>query len=138
MSILAAIRLRKKLWIPRVAAVFSVMWVSMLLQPCAMAMGAGQMGMDHEQHSCPHCPPPMHEECVDEAVECRYLERFDVDHRASTAKFSAGSEDFQSVLNSYCEAPLLPARAVTRFSSPRHATAPPGPPLNVLFCVYLK
>ena len=122
----------------------------MLWQPCAAAMdmhedmdmGAGMhMGMDmgHEQHRCPHCPPSMHEECGDNATEaCEYLERFDADRRASKAKIGENPGDQLLVLLASCEA--LPVFSeFSLYSNPnKHATAPPGPPLNVLYCVYLK
>ncbi len=132
MCVLAAIRRRQKLWIPRFGAAMGIVWLSMLMQPCLMAM-------DHEQHNCPHCPPPMHEDCAGETTEdCGYSEGLDFDRRVSKTKFGGSSENLQLILNSSCETPDFSSLSAAHSSFPRHATAPPGPPLNVLYCVYLN
>ncbi len=132
MHILAAIRRRQKSWIPRFGAAMGIVWLSMLMQPCLMAM-------DHEQHICPHCPPPVHEDCAGRTTEdCGYLEGLDLDRRVSKTKFGEGPENPQSVLISSCELPRFALVSAAHDSFPKNATAPPGPPLNVLHCVYLK
>ena len=140
MNILAAIRRRQKLWIPRLAGPFAVVWLSMLWQPCAMAMDMdGEMAMGHEQHSCPHCPPPMHEDCGNSLEECAYFDRFDVDRRGAKLKLGESLQDVQPVLLAASHTSQL--AFVSALSSGPHyacATAPPGPPLNVLFCTYLN
>lgn len=41
------------------AALFVLVWLSIVVAPCAMAMQAGVSAPEHE---CPHCPPrPCHE-----------------------------------------------------------------------------
>jgi len=138
MTILAAIRHRQKLWILRLAAPFAVVWLSMLWQPCAVAMEM-DMGVDHGQHSCPHCPPPMHEECeANTTEECDYFDRFDTDRRGSKTKFGEAPEDVQLVLHSVCQLPNFPPPFAVHSSLSIDTTAPPGPPLNVLFCTYLN
>lgn len=97
------------------------------------------MDMDHAPHACPHCPPSMHEDCDGDATEsCDYLERFDTDRRASKAKIGVDPVDPQVALPASYES--LPAFSEISLHSDltKHATAPPGPPLNVLFCVYLR
>ncbi len=132
MHILAAIRRRQKLWIPRFGAAMGMVWLSMLMQPCLMAM-------DHEQLACPHCPPPVHEDCASGTTEdCGYLEGLDLDRRVSKTKFGEGPEDLQAILISSCELPRFVSESAAQGSFPKSATAPPGPPLNILFCVYLK
>jgi len=138
MNILAAIRRREKLWIPRAAAPFAIVWLSMLWQPCAVAMDM-DMGMDHEQHSCPHCPPPMHEDCEGNTTEeCDYFDRFDTDRRASKTKLGESPQDLQIALYSVCRLPDYSPLFAVHSSLSKHATAPSGPPLNVLFCTYLN
>jgi len=41
------------------AALFALVWLSIVIAPCAMAM---QAGAAMPEHDCPHCPPkPCHE-----------------------------------------------------------------------------
>jgi hypothetical protein len=110
-----------------------IVWLSILMQPCLMAM-------DHEQHNCPHCPPPIHEDCAGGGTieDCGYLKGLDLDRRVSKTKFGEGSEDLQPALISTCELPQFALVSVAHGNFPKSAAAPPGPPLNVLFCVYLK
>jgi len=136
MNILATIRRRQKRWIPRLTAPFAIVWFSMLWQPCAVAMDM-EMGMDHEQHSCPHCPPPMHEECGgNTAVACDYFDRLDTDRLATKIKFEEGPEDVQLALYSICEPVGVSLHFPPRSRISSYVTAPPGPPLNVLYCTY--
>ena len=149
MNILAAIRRRHRVWIPKLGAPLAVVWLSMLWQPCAVAMdmhtnmdmGAGMhmsMDMDHEQHACPHCPPSMHEDCGSDATEaCEYLDRFDTDRRTSKTKIDDDSTDLQLVLLTSHESQTIFSKSSLPSALKDHATAPPGPPLNLLFCVYL-
>jgi len=97
------------------------------------------MDMDHESHACPHCPPSMHEECGGNALEaCEYLDRFDTDRRVSKAKIGEDPVDRQLVvLASYESLPVF-SRLALHSDLGKHATAPPGPPLNVLFCSFLR
>ena len=138
MNVLAVIRRRHRRWIPRLAALLAVAWLGMLWQPCAMAMGM-DAGTAHAQHACPHCPPPQHTDCEDAADECTYVDRFDADRRTAKFKSGAGPEDVPHiVLPSSCPASRLPlpSRSYARLAV--HRTVPPGPPLNILFCAYLK
>ena len=157
MNILALIRRRKKVWILRLAAPFGVVWLSMLWQPCAMAMDAdgGQhspmhmdmhggahtpmdMGMDHGQQSCPHCPPLMHEDCEGNASgDCDYFDRFDADRRVSKLKFEESS-DIQPILHPLTQPPDLSLAFSVQGNPPKHTAAPPGPALTVLYCSYLN
>lgn len=42
-------------------ALFVLVWLSIVIAPCAMAMQAG-MSPPEPEHDCPHCPPkPCHE-----------------------------------------------------------------------------
>jgi len=107
-----------------------------------MAMDAEtHMGMDmgHEQHVCPHCPPPMHEDCGAEATEaCEYLERFDTDRRTAKTKSGDDPVDYQLALLASPESPRVFPNLSPHSRSSNQVTTPPGPSRNVLFCVYLK
>ena len=137
MNVLASIRRRHRRWIPRLATILAVAWIGMLWQPCAMAMGM-DAGTGHAQHTCHHCPPPQHTDCEDAADECTYVDRFDADRR--TAKFTSGAglEDVQHIVLPSCPAARLPVQSWGHARLAVHGIAPPGPPLNILFCTHLK
>ena len=134
MNLLAAIRRRKKVWIRRLAAPVVAVWLTMAWQPCVMAMGAD---MSHE-HRCPHCPPAEMEHC-DVAVrhECSDEDRFSADLRAAKAKFADDLKLAQvSLAASDWSHRLAVLKPQTCLAYP--ATAPPTPPLPVLYCSWLN
>lgn len=134
MNLLAAIRRRKKAWIRRLAAPIVAVWLTMAWQPCIMAMDAG---MDHEHH-CEHCPPPEIDHCHDVVRhDCEDDDFFSADLRAAKAK-SADDTKLAQVTLAASERPqrLLLLQDQSCLAYP--ATAPPAPPLPVLFCSYLN
>ena len=137
MNILAAIRRRHRRWIPRLATLLAVAWLGMLWQPCAMAMGM-DAGSGHAQHACAHCPAPQHTDCEDAADKCTYADRFDADRRTAKLKSGAGLEDVQHIVLPSCHAAWLPLPSWGDARLTVNAIAPPGPPLNILFCAYLN
>ena len=139
MNALAAIRRRHKRWNPRLAAFLAAAWLGMLWQPCAMAMDMEAHAGHEQQHSCPHCPPPQHTDCEDAADACVYVDRYDADRRAAKHKAGAGVEDVQFVALPSCVISRLPLPSSGFAGFAVHETAPPiRPPLNILFCSYLK
>lgn len=134
MNLLAAIRRRKKVWIRRLGAPVAVVWLTTAWQPCVMAMDAGM----HHEHHCEHCPPPEIEHCHDAVShDCRDEDRFSADLRAAKAKSADDAKHAPFPLT----APDLPHRllavkAQTCLANP--ATAPPTPPLSILYCSYLN
>ena len=134
MNLLAAIRRRKIVWIRRLAAPIVAVWLTMAWQPCVMAMDAG---MSHE-HRCPHCPPTEVEHC-DVAVrhECSDEDRFSADLRAAKAK---SADDLKLAQVSLSASGWSHRLAVVKVQTCRAypATAPPTPPLPVLYCSYLN
>ena len=144
MNVIAAIRRRQRRWVPRIGGLLAVVWLNMVLQPCAMALG------QHEQ--CPHCPPAMHGDEMHEGMhedpmhsgsegcateQCSYIDRFDYDGRLPKVKLEKDLHDLGAV--------LPPGAALEQASAsgclgvhPTEVGAPAGPPLNVRFCVYLN
>ena len=134
MNLLATIRRRKKVWIPRLGAPIVAAWLAMAWQPCVMAMDAE---MAHEHH-CEHCPPPEIDHCGDAVRhECTDDDRFSADRRAAKAKSADDAEQVPvSLIASTQPHRLLVFKAQACLTDP--ATAPPGRPLPVLFCSYLN
>ena len=134
MNLLAAIRRRKKVWIRRLAAPIVAVWLTMAWQPCVMAMDAG---MQHEHH-CEHCPPPEVEHCHDAVShDCRDGDRLSADLRAAQAKSADDAKQAPISLDAPGWPPrLLALKARTCRANP--ATAPPAPPLPILFCSWLN
>ncbi len=134
MNLLALMRRRKKVWIHRLAAPFAVVWLTMLWQPCAMAMD-GAMDIEHR---CVHCPPPKLEHCDDDAPQdCGDDDRFNADRRAAKAKFG---DDQKELLATPATAyrPFQLSFLPTNACLAHPATAPPTRPLPILFCTQLK
>lgn len=161
MNVLAVIRRRQKRWIPRLSTLLAVVWVGMLWQPCASAAGmdehAGHTGhvetalpaghaahahhagqAEHAEQHCPHCPPLVHGDCATLTEECASLDRFDADRRAAKLNFGAGADDVPQVPIAYWSSlrPLSPPDASARRED--CGSLRQGPPLNILFCVYLS
>ena len=134
MNVLSAIRRRKKAWIRRLAAPIVAVWLTMAWQPCVMAMDAG---MDHE-HRCEHCPPPEIDHCHEVVShDCKDEDRFSADLRAAKAKSADDAKHAPVPL----AAPGQPHRLLAltaRVCLAHPATAPPAPPLPILFCSWLN
>ena len=90
-----------------------------------------------EQH-CPHCPPTAHGDCATLTEECASLDRFDADRRTAKLNFGTGADDVPQVpLPHWSEVRPLPRPTVS--AGPEDCGAlPQGPPLNILFCVWLS
>ena len=133
MNPLAAIRRRKHAWMRPLAAPIVAVWLNMAWQPCVMAMDAD---MGHE-HPCDHCPPPAIEHCDDVIRhDCSDEDRFNADLRAAKAKSADDTKPAQVALAaSHRHRPVV-LKAQACLANP--ATAPPAPPLPILFCSYLN
>ena len=133
MNALAAIRRRKQTWMRPLAAPIVAVWLSMAWQPCVMAMDAG---MGHEHH-CDHCPPPAIKHCDDVVRhDCSDEDRFNADLRAAKAKSADDTKPAQVALAASHRHQLVVLKAQACLANP--ATAPPAPPLSILFCSYLN
>ena len=146
MIVLAVIRRRQKRWTPRLSAFLAVVWVGMLWQPCASAMDmdghAGHAGhaehAQHAEHHCPHCPPQAHNDCETVTEECASLDRFDADRRTAKFNFGAGADDVPQVPIAYWSSLRPLPRPTVSARAEDCGSLPQGPPLNILFCVYLS
>jgi len=113
-------------------AVFIAVWVNLAFQTCAMAT----MPTD----DCPHCPPGMHDSDMPMApMDCDVIDSIDEPNLVGPAsKFDNGIADLDiAVLGGWLDLPvLLSDETILRPYRPVRSMH--GPPLNVLFCVYLK
>ncbi len=122
-------------------AMLTVMWLNMVLTPCAMAF-------ESDDHDCPHCPPAeehamaghhghgeMERSCATMQSECCDLAEATIESRPDKSHFKS-SPDLAPISDTMLTALLLPdGRAVSAADPPD----PPGPyqRLHVLNCVYL-
>lgn len=132
---------------------FVVIWLNLVLQPCAMALGG------ESDHKCPRCPPkqehndhamrhgqmPGHDmahnemPCATDATDCSLFDELNYDGRIAKLEVNDAPTDCPIAIDTWgvSDANLIPAQYRGWYSSrspPRGKT----PPLNVLYCVYLK
>ena len=124
-----------KIWGRRVLGLIVVAWLAVIVQPCAMAMGV-------ESDSCPHCPPQETAEkspCEELAGEdCTTEDQVSADSRSSQSKLKNNPTDLLAAIPT---PPIASAKSAYATQCLPDAAAwlyPGGPPLNVLYCVYLK
>ena len=146
LSLLANIRQQQQTWARRALGLFVAVWLNLALQPCAMALGSMQ------DKDCAHCPTAqmhehsgMHESmghdmpCADVATDCSFSEDLNHDGRSGQLKLKDAQVDAPAAIAPR-EFASFTGRPVSIRPRPRyasvHAAAPP--PLNVLYCVYLK
>jgi hypothetical protein len=127
-----------------------VVWLNLALQPCAMALdGDGD-------HGCPHCPPEMDHSgmsghaggshptspgvpCAVDAFDCMLADDYSHDGRGGQKTLKdAPDSGSAAILQTRILVPDLrrePSPGAVRY---RFVAPGTSPPLNVLFCVYLK
>ena len=138
MNTLQAIRLWQQRSVRRTCAVFVAVWINLAFQACAM----GAMPDD----DCPHCPPGMHDsEMPMESMvpmvpmDCIVIDSIDEPSLVGPAsKSDSGVKGLElAVHGSSSAVPALLTHDITphRYKSVHYVH---GPPLNVLYCVYLK
>lgn len=128
---------------------FAVAWLSMAMQPCAMAFGGDSDG------DCPHCPPAISAQghaghtagddpaagvmpCADGGADCDLFDQYNYDGRSGQGKVKDAPTDLLlAILPAPARDPRILRDSVT--STILKTSAPPGvpPALNVLYCVYL-
>lgn len=147
MNSLATLRQRQIPWARRVLGLFVVVWLNLVLQPCAMAMGAV------EDHDCPHCPPSharqhdghdMSSEasrdmpCATSAADCSVFDEANVDGRTGQLKLKNAPTELPVAMVASAEryADVQPKRTIVVRPPDTH---PPDSSrsLNTLYCVYL-
>lgn len=146
MSYLASIRQKQHSRGLRALGLFVAVWLSLALQPCAMASEAD------DDHDCPHCPPAQTQEhggmygnmdhempCADGVADCAIVDDLNHDSRSGKIKLNDAPTDLVIAIapndftGPYChpaDVTLRPGYAL--------ALASTTPPLHVLNCVYLK
>jgi hypothetical protein len=123
---------------------FAAVWLNLVLQPCAMAFDTPQGRV------CPHCPPaheqamPAHHSHDTAGVHCASLHSgcgdpgsISVDNRGDLPKIKLPGELPVLIVADVPEPRLEAARYLPPPVNPRDGPIA-APPLNVLFCVYLK
>lgn len=135
MGPLATIRRRRLAWGRSVLGTFVAAWLSLVLQPCAMAM-------EETDHDCPHCPPAVTQVAdpcdVGVGPACGLDDQLSAEPRSNPLKLKDLSNELPVAIGPAFE----DLSTVTRQSQTLPANSvlfdPGGPPRNVLFCVYLK
>jgi hypothetical protein len=123
---------------------FVAVWLNLVLQPCAMAFDPPQ------GRPCPNCPPaheqamPAHRShaaagvhCASLHAGCGDLRGISVDNRGDLPKIKPPGELPALILGDYPEPRVETIRYLPQPAKPRDGPAA-APPLNVLYCVYLK
>jgi hypothetical protein len=146
LSLLANIRHQQKTWARRALGLFVAVWLNLALQPCAMALESMQ------DKDCAHCPPAQMQEhggmhasmvdempCADAATDCSFSEDLNHDGRSGQLKLKDAQID-TPVAIAPREFTLFNGSPASFQLRPRYASvhAAASPPLNVLYCVYLK
>ncbi len=127
----------------RLLAALVVLWLNMVLQPCAMGADA--------EHDCPHCPPAHHEQSAghhghgarEQAAPCATFEAqcSDIGDISLESRNGGQASDVEQP-DCFAVESISRHHAVTsRVSSP--ATGPPScqqaaRPIYILNCAYLK
>lgn len=118
-------------------------WLNLALMPCAMAFeavpetewsqGHEQKQQEQHEHDCPHCPP-----AGMTAADCLSPDESTLDARNGCVKLKDAPAEQPVVMMP--PQFLLPATVLRSPAPDRCYSRYPGspPPLNVLYCVYLK
>lgn len=112
--------------------------LGLAFQPCVMAMDVDT------DHPCPHCPTGAtqmqhHQDPqLQKVADCDYVDIYSHDSRTAQSKAKDTLDNLPVVVDSAFsfDVPRFVADAYKRASpSARHSS---GPPLNILYCIYLK
>lgn len=112
--------------------------LNLAFQPCAMAMD-----MDTD-HGCPHCPTEArhgnhdNKPKLDDIADCDYVNIYNHDGRSTESQGKDLSPDLNApIAGEFSVAESALPQSEFRFgtSAARH---PGDPPLNILYCVFLK
>ena len=101
------------------------------------------MDMDMD-HPCPHCPDGAaqkqhHQDArLDTVADCDYVDIYSHDSRTAQSKVDGSQVDFSILVDSIfsLDVPTFMADAYKRASPLAGHSG--GPPLNILYCIYLK
>jgi hypothetical protein len=111
--------------------------LNLVIQPCSMAMD-----MDTD-HPCPHCPESMnhaaamHDVQVVDIADCEVVEAASHDVRSAQFAQKYTADDLSTAVVELSSSWLAEfSSGAIDYRSPS-GVPPGGPPLNVLYCVYL-
>jgi hypothetical protein len=112
--------------------------LSLAFQPCAMAMD-----MDTD-HPCPHCPAKTGEKQhhqrsqLNVVADCDYVDIYSYDNRTSQSKADGSPQALPILVDSVfsLDLPGFVSEVYERASPLADHSS--GPPLNILYCIYLK
>ena len=143
------IRRRQTPWARHALGVIVVMWLNLVLQPCAMAFGG------NSDQDCPDCPPAHSQHdghemasmdiadlgmpCAGISADCGVLDDLNYDGRNAQLKVKDAPDDSPVVVLPFANlaTDIKPARRAYLRPIQRHPPGP-SPALNKLYCVYLK
>jgi hypothetical protein len=122
----------------RTSGLVLVAMLNLIFQPCAMAM---EMDADHP---CPHCPTESsqvqhHQDPqLSKLADCDYVDSYSHDSRTVQTKDNDLLKDQLDFVDGVfsISVPAIQSCAYKRAS--HIATYSSGPPLSILYCVYLK
>lgn len=126
------LRRHKQSFASLAASVFMVVWLSMALAPCLMALGATPAAAAEGCAHCPDAPPPCHD---DGATTCTYVDGYHYDGR----DMSVALKDVRLAVIPVAMEPAA-AEPAGRFAEPDAFPAPPdpgGPRLHLKNCILL-
>lgn len=126
---LTVLRHKQRKLTPRLLAVMGLVWLNMVLNPCAMALEIV------DDHDCPHCPEVEH--CDEQLTgSCRFIDSIDSDGRTHQTRAPDFSDYSFSLPAEVTTAPVVTVVCATVVDIVR-ITGPPGPPLYIKNCAYL-
>lgn len=141
MSYLASIRRQQRAWGKNALGLFVAVWLNLALQPCAMAdsMDVEQPPMQMHEHGGMHGDMDEQMPCADGLTDCSIVDDVSHDGRNGQLQLKDTAGDMPVAIVVQETSLPFPAPTDARLH-PRYACGHAGasPPLNVLYCVYLK
>lgn len=138
MNYLASIRNHQQPWGRRALGLFVAVWLNLALQPCAMAY-AMDPPAQMPGHSSMHASMDHEMPCADGMTDCAIVDDINHDGRSGEFKLKDAPGDLVIAIAPH-ELSLPYGQVVSERPPPRYASVQAGapPPLNILYCVYLK
>ncbi|MFQ6004379.1 MAG: hypothetical protein ACE5OQ_02655 [Woeseia sp.] len=117
-------------WARKASGLVLVAWLNLAVQPCVMAME-----LDNDQN-CPHCPTEVSQD-QRQAMDCSYVDSYNYDSRNTQPKPNDLPRDAPVIVDNLVAPSVSEFPPKVSVSAERAAADPGGPPLNILYCVYL-
>jgi hypothetical protein len=126
---------------------FAVVWLNLALQPCAIALEGNEQ--------CPRCPPEMdhsgishhgdsHDSansevpCATSGFDCTLVDDYSHDRGGYVKLKDAPNNASVAIIETNLVLPIVSRTTLQNFDRYTFASPVTAPPLNVLYCVYLK